>query len=832
MRRWILMLLLLAFVALPVVARAQNRWVKAIGASYLAAGLHNQGYITRDSEITFNKYSTEVNDITRATGGQGGSYYMAIMAPSIGQRIGALAYRYPNSYPNDPSSAGKTGPFVTGYNILAGDRAVGLLLPANSTKAGAPIRLWKQGHTTLTVEGKDNTVRKLSSRGSTEDQQFFPQDGERVVPDLWSDQAVVTRTAYLQGGTELTTWLYGSGTQGYTDHVIVTLDIHHSGRVWLASGQTGYYDPGTAGKDHWPNAIPAEVAAEKPTLRGFIYSQANPPPGIAMAGIAGDLGKNYNEPITGVDRGKRLYIYDDVNKVFYQTDGEDPDYPRKDVSSNRADPFFAIGANFSAWNANVTQDEMPSEFLTVATGAIVYLHVDKTPTDLSASPTSDSPTLANGRNLSVNALTDPTLVGTEQEQPFQARIGEDVPGYPGVDPAAAYNFMTGQGLGARAARIGKPFNWFDRPANAGAFDFKTMKWKTGLDPATLDYAKKHRGWSDPSLGYAITFGPWDVPYDKHVHIAYAVVAGAPDRALNQIMGQFYAKKKWLARAEVDQFGDLLADWDYLQTYAYWKNTFTANAGKTFTETDKHAFLNSAIDSLYKQVGVVKQVWAAGLASGRFGPNYPAFVGWPTSASYKGGPGSATVTWSAVPGAARYNVYRTIGTYGKQKRLVGAGVTGTTFTDPSADRGVFYYYSVAAVDAQGREGTTLMTMNTNPVIPTRRPSSTDWRDRAAVVPNPISRLGGQEKDGGFNYTGGAINQNQVQFVNIPAKCTINVFTMTGDLVATVRHTSGTGDESWYLLTDNNQRPVSGLYLCHIRNDDAPSETKMLKLVVLR
>ncbi len=145
MRNLLATLLVTALVTLPPAAGAQNRWAKAIGASYLAAGLHNQGYITRDQEICFNKYSTEVNDITRATGSQAGSYLMSIMAQSVGQRVGASAYRYPNDYPNDPSSAGKTGPFVSGYNILAGDRYVGLLLPANPTKAGAPLRFWKQG---------------------------------------------------------------------------------------------------------------------------------------------------------------------------------------------------------------------------------------------------------------------------------------------------------------------------------------------------------------------------------------------------------------------------------------------------------------------------------------------------------------------------------------------------------------------------------------------------------------------------------------------------------------------------------------------------------------
>lgn len=834
MRRLILLLLFASLVALPAMAGAQAigalRSSKAIGPSFLGGSLNVNGAA---SAGIYYRYSMPAPDVLRAgQGSTNASYYMTVMS-GPGQVIGASGYRYPDAWPFETSFAGKTGPFITGYKGVPSENGPGTILPSNSTKFAAPIKFWKQAANTITVEGKDNTVRiKGTYTPKGPDYEFFAADGDKVDPTIWSDQAVVTRTVYPGAGLELTAWLYGSGiTQGYANHSIYTLDFVNTGRVLLGPGQTGYYDPGTAGKDHWANVIPAEVAAEKPTLKGFVYSNAG---GIAISGIAADTYASrpdvFNEPSLGGDQvtWKRLYIYDDVNKMFYQTDGEDPTSIRKDIQFNRGDPVFALGPTFSAWNANVLKDETPAEFLVVGTAAVVYLHVDETPVDQSASPTPDNPTLSNAKNLGVNALTDPALIGTEQEQPFQARIGEEVPSYPASDPTVVYNFLTGQGLGTRAARIGKPLNWVDRPANAGAIDFKTGKWKAGLDPATLDYSKTP---SAKSVGAAITLGPWDVPFGKHVHIAYALVAGAPDRALNQIMGQFYAKKKWLTRADLDQFGDLLADWDYLQTYAYWKNLFAQNAGKAFTESDKHAFLNSAIDSLYAQVKIVKQVWADGLKAGRFGPSYPAFVGWPATVSYAGGPGSATLTWAAVPGAAKYNVYRLTGHAGKQPRQVGT-VTGTTFTDTNLDRGVFYFYAVTAVDAQGREGTWTMAESTNPVVPTRVPASADWRNRVRVVPNPVSRLGGQEKDGGFNYTGGAINQNSVQFVNIPAKCTINIFTTTGDLVASVRHISGTGDESWYLLTDNNQRPVSGLYLCHIRNDSAPSEVKMLKLVVLR
>ncbi|MSS70534.1 MAG: hypothetical protein EXS64_03495 [Candidatus Latescibacteria bacterium] len=820
--------------ALPAISGAQigaPRSIKAVGSSWMGGNLSVSG---ASSGNYFYRDNMPFPDVLRL--GQGStyaSYFMQIMF-GYGMVLGASEYRYPNAWPLGSSFAGKTAPFITGYTGLSTENGPGFMLPSNPSAFASPVKFWKQAANTITVEGKDNTVRiKGTYTPKGPDMEFFASDGEKVDANIWSDQAVTTKTVYPGAGMEVTAWLYGSGTYPYNGHSIVTYDLNHTGRVLLASGQTGYYAPGTAGKDHWATAIPTEIAAEKPTLKGFIFSNAG---SIAIPGHASDTygAGVFGEPSLGGDevRGRRLYIYDDVNKMFYQTDGEASSTIRKDISFNRGDPVFALGPTFAAWNANVLKDEMPGEFLTVGTAAVVYLHVDAAPVDNSASPTVDAPTLANARNLGVNALTDPAVVGTDREQPFQARIGEEVP--PSLDPQVVYNHLTGQGLGARSARIGKPLNWMDRPANAGKFDFKAGKWQAGLDHATLDYNKPNSGAADKSLGAAITFGPWDVPFGKHLHIAYAFVGGVPDRALNQIMGQFYAKKKWLTRAELDQLSDLLTGWDYLQTYAYWKNTFTANAGKTFTESDKHAFINSAIDSLYKQVGIVKQVWAAGLAAGRFGPSYPAFVGWPTTVSYTGGPGSAILTWSAVPGAAKYNVYRQVGNANKQPRPIAAatGLTGTTFTDTGLDRGVFYYYSVTAVDAQGREGAWMMAQNTNPVIPTRVPSGADWRDKVRIVPNPISRRGGQEKDGGFNYTGGALNQNQVQFVNIPGKCTINIFTTTGDLVASVVHTSGTGDRGWYLVTDNNQRPVSGIYLCHIRNDAAPSETKLLKLVILR
>ncbi len=53
-----------------------------------------------------------------------------------------------------------------------------------------------------------------------------------------------------------------------------------------------------------------------------------------------------------------------------------------------------------------------------------------------------------------------------------------------------------------------------------------------------------------------------------------------------------------------------------------------------------------------------------------------------------------------------------------------------------------------------------------------------------------------------------------FYNIPKVCTIKIFTERGDLIKTIQHTDGSGDEPWYCITSSRQTVVSGLYIAHI------------------
>jgi hypothetical protein len=91
----------------------------------------------------------------------------------------------------------------------------------------------------------------------------------------------------------------------------------------------------------------------------------------------------------------------------------------------------------------------------------------------------------------------------------------------------------------------------------------------------------------------------------------------------------------------------------------------------------------------------------------------------------------------------------------------------------------------------------------------------------MVPNP------------YNYASRPMNypdeENKIMFVGLPSKCTIKIFTITGNLVKTLHHTNGTGEEPWNQLTDYNQIVYSGVYVYVVESDLG---TKTGKFVIVR
>jgi hypothetical protein len=87
---------------------------------------------------------------------------------------------------------------------------------------------------------------------------------------------------------------------------------------------------------------------------------------------------------------------------------------------------------------------------------------------------------------------------------------------------------------------------------------------------------------------------------------------------------------------------------------------------------------------------------------------------------------------------------------------------------------------------------------------------------SVVPNPYIAAAKWEKRN-LNQTGRG--ERRIDFINLPAECTIKIYTVAGQLVKTLYKDSSPNDGSvsWNLVTDDGMDVAYGLYIYHV---DAP------------
>ncbi|HWR84146.1 MAG TPA: hypothetical protein VN285_12665 [Candidatus Deferrimicrobium sp.] len=79
----------------------------------------------------------------------------------------------------------------------------------------------------------------------------------------------------------------------------------------------------------------------------------------------------------------------------------------------------------------------------------------------------------------------------------------------------------------------------------------------------------------------------------------------------------------------------------------------------------------------------------------------------------------------------------------------------------------------------------------------------------VVPNPyFARYSAMVET--------AEGESVVEFQKIPDRCTIRIYTLTGDLVQTIDHRDGTGAARWNLLSKDGRQAASGVYLFHVES----------------
>ncbi len=87
----------------------------------------------------------------------------------------------------------------------------------------------------------------------------------------------------------------------------------------------------------------------------------------------------------------------------------------------------------------------------------------------------------------------------------------------------------------------------------------------------------------------------------------------------------------------------------------------------------------------------------------------------------------------------------------------------------------------------------------------------------VVPNPYIGAASWEKRN-LNSTGRG--ERKIDFINLPAECTVRIYTVTGQLIKTLYKNSTylDGSLSWNLVTDDGMDAAYGVYIYHV---DAPN-----------
>jgi hypothetical protein len=109
-------------------------------------------------------------------------------------------------------------------------------------------------------------------------------------------------------------------------------------------------------------------------------------------------------------------------------------------------------------------------------------------------------------------------------------------------------------------------------------------------------------------------------------------------------------------------------------------------------------------------------------------------------------------------------------------------------------------------------------------------ATNKLDNIYVVPNPY--VGTNEIEPANKLAGQNRGERRIYFENLPMKCTIRIFTLSGELVTTLQHDSGfdNGREFWNLLNRDGFSVAYGVYLAHI---DAPEiGEKLIKFALIK
>ena len=311
----------------------------------------------------------------------------------------------------------------------------------------------------------------------------------------------------------------------------------------------------------------------------------------------------------------------------------------------------------------------------------------------------------------------------------------------------------------------------------------------------------------------IGFGPYTLAPGESIRIVLAEAASGLSREMCYIVGQNWKN---------DVFTDNYPISSDLHTHML--NQYNRGSGKNLY---KNSWVFTGADSIIQTFKRAKYNFDL-MESGQALPETPRP---PSIFNVTSGGDRIIIDWTneaeSSPGFDGYNLYRlkfkpdtTLFAYNVNQGLLNPidesiatlwklDAGQNEFQDVTAERGFDYFYFLEAFDNGTNDNKILNSSKfytiTNKAASLKRPAGESFED-IRVVPNPYHI---SSRD--FQY--GVSAPDRLMFLNIPPKCKIRIFTERGDLIDTIEHTDGSGDEAWNSITSSRQVIVSGLYIAH-------------------
>jgi hypothetical protein len=337
------------------------------------------------------------------------------------------------------------------------------------------------------------------------------------------------------------------------------------------------------------------------------------------------------------------------------------------------------------------------------------------------------------------------------------------------------------------------------------------------DYTTVEDQGDVKRWDGGGFQDFFSYGPYTLQPGESVRIVQAQAVDGLNHKEAIVSGRGF-------KQAVEESGD-----------GFTKQQFTIPSRPDAGPLNKNEWVMTGVDSLFDTFQRSEAAWQSDEAPPR-APNPPARF------EVTSGVDNVTLEWEPQQGGPErtgWEVYRSrsdwqghVSNDYEYELIAELGPGATSYQDTDVQRGLEYFYHIKAVgDAADNDGSVMTregALRSNRMYTQTYAGASLKRQpgtltEASIVPNPYVI----SADETVTWP----ERDRLAFLDIPDKSKVRIYTELGELVKTIEHTDGSGDEFWRLQTEDRQVITSGVYIAVIENNET-GEIAQKKFSVIR